>query len=88
VGAPPDEPSILEPLLEFLNRTFPASAPVFADSELPDVVLQDSLAYLEVVMFLEKRYGARFDAGDLDGEAFATPAALARLTRKRLGGAS
>lgn len=86
MSAEPIQAEILEALVAFLSDKFaPDGEAVEATTQLPDHILLDSLAYLEVVVFLEHRFGAQFDAGDLEGEWFLTPAAIAELTSRKLG---
>lgn len=84
----PTTAEILEALLGFLEETFAGgSDPITSSTLLADNLIPDSLGFLEVVMFLERRFGAQFKAGDLDGDGFETVASLVELTLNRIGSA-
>ena len=83
--APVAAADILATVIDFLQSTFPDSAnQLEPETSLPDVVLVDSLSYLEVVMFLESAFDLSFESRDLDGQAFETPNAIADLVRRKL----
>lgn len=82
-----DEPKqpALERILEYLGRTFPGSTP--DASSCLDGLLADSLALMELIMFLEDEFGLRFARSDLDPANFATARAVCELVgRKQAGG--
>ncbi len=85
MSKPAEDPEVLPGLIDFLERTFPeAPRPLAPNTSLPNSVLDDSLSYLEVVMFLEKEFGLSFEARDLEGAAFETPSAIADLAKRKL----
>ena len=49
--------TILERVLEFLAKRFPGDQALSAGTRLGETVVIDSLATLEVVMFLEQEFG-------------------------------
>lgn len=73
-----------EPLREFIRRQFlfDESAPLGDDDPLfPDVI--DSLGVMEVVDFVEQRYGVSIEEDDLLADNFQSLSAIAALVDRR-----
>lgn len=62
-------------ILSYLDKRFPALAPVAPDTPLLDGAI-DSLGFLEFVMFLGERFGVSLEGDDFDFQELATPASL------------
>ena len=74
--------TVLQRVLSFLAERFPDRAETLAPSTpLHSEVLLDSLAVMEVVLFLEKEFDLRLERADMD--AFGTPESIADLIRRR-----
>lgn len=72
------EADVLQRVLRFLSEKFPEYADDLSPSSpLQETVLLDSLATLEVVVFLEQDFGLRVERSDLD--RFRTPQGIADL---------
>jgi acyl carrier protein len=73
-----------EPLREFIRRQFlfDEKAPLGDDDPLfPDVI--DSLGVMEVVDFVEERYGVSIEEEDLLADNFESLSAIAALVDRR-----
>jgi acyl carrier protein len=77
-GVDMDKAKIVERLLEILAERFAAEAEgLTATARLEETVLIDSVAYIELVMLLERHFGLSVDRADLD--RLATPQSIAEL---------
>jgi acyl carrier protein len=68
-------------ILSYLDKRFPALAPVAPDTPLLDGAI-DSLGFLEFVMFLGERFGISLEGDDFDFQELATPASLVRFVSR------
>lgn len=59
----------------YIDRRFPALAPVAPDTALLDGAI-DSLGFLELIMFLGERFGISMEDDGFDFQELATPASL------------
>jgi acyl carrier protein len=62
----------------YIDRRFPALAPVAPDTALLDGAI-DSLGFLELIMFLGERFGVSMEDDGFDFQELATPASLLRF---------
>lgn len=62
----------------YIDRRFPALAPVAPDTALLDGAI-DSLGFLELIMFLGERFGISMEDDGFDFQELATPASLVRF---------
>ncbi|EYR77443.1 MULTISPECIES: acyl carrier protein [unclassified Shinella] len=62
----------------YIDRRFPALAPVAPDTALLDGAI-DSLGFLELIMFLGERFGVSMEDDGFDFQELATPASLVRF---------
>ena len=62
----------------YIDRRFPALAPVSPDTALLDGAI-DSLGFLELIMFLGERFGISMEDDGFDFQELATPASLVRF---------
>lgn len=62
----------------YIDRRFPALAPVSQDTALLDGAI-DSLGFLELIMFLGERFGISMEDDGFDFQELATPASLVRF---------
>ena len=73
---------ILEQVLNFLSGRFEDSGAEIAETTaFGDTVILDSLATLEVVMFLEEEFNLNLERADLD--ALTTPASITDLILRK-----
>ena len=73
---------ILERVIAFLSGRFEdRGAKIAETTALGDTVMLDSMATLEVVMFLEEEFGLNLERADLD--ALATPASITDLILRK-----
>jgi acyl carrier protein len=80
-----DRQAVLDKLLAFFADRVPEeSAAVSEATPLRDVVLLDSLAFIEAIMFLEEEFELSVERADLD--RFDTPAGMADLILEKLPG--
>lgn len=78
---------IIPVVKEYILETFlPGENPAFLTptTELIRSGILDSLATLELVAFLESRYGIELEAHDVDGRNLGTLADIDRLVRSKL----
>jgi acyl carrier protein len=59
----------------YLDKRFPALAPIAPDTALLDGAI-DSLGFLELIMFLGERFGISMEDDSFDFQELATPASL------------
>jgi len=72
----------LQQVLAFFKEQFPdASADLNASSNLQKTILLDSLATMEVIMFIEEAFGVSLERADLDH--FETPQTIADLIERK-----
>ena len=69
---------------ETIARIYSSLAPGGAAPREADRGDLDSFAFLEFIEMLEREFGIEIQAGDLDGENFATTASTAAFVRARL----
>ncbi len=81
------ESEIRDFLLEDPNLRLQAQG-LNADQSLLSSGLIDSLAVLDIIAFLESRFGIQFEPEDLTGENFDRISSMAALVRLRIGGNS
>lgn len=62
----------------YIDRRFPALAPVAPDTALLDGAI-DSLGFLELIMFLGERFGVSMEDDGFDFQELATPESLVRF---------
>lgn len=79
------EANTTDQIRQFLYETFPASqkAGLRDDESLLDTGIVDSLGILEIVTFLETRFGAVLRDDDILVENFQSISAIARLAEER-----
>lgn len=65
----------------YIDKRFPALAPVAADTPLLDGAI-DSLGFLELIMFLSERFGVSMEDDNFDFEELATPASLVSFVQR------
>ena len=65
-------------IFAYIDRRFPALAPVAPDTALLDGAI-DSLGFLELIMFLGERFGISMEDDGFDFQELATPASLVRF---------
>ena len=77
-----------EGLLEFLGtvcRPGQSFADVADDVNLFDAGIMDSLAVIEIILFLEQRYGVTFAASGIDPRELATVAGILEVIEQAAG---
>jgi acyl carrier protein len=81
--------NIVSTVKDYVLATFlPGENPAFLtpSTELIQSGILDSLATLELVSFLESRYGIELEAHDVDASNLGTLADIDRLVRSKLAG--
>jgi len=76
-----DGQEVLQRVLGFLAERFPSEAELTPSTSLGNAIVIDSLATLEIVMFLEQEYGLSLDQADL--EFLDTPARITELILRK-----
>ena len=81
---------VLGSLADFVAKTVPSAAgtPIVADTPLLGSGLLDSLAILQLVMFLGEEFGVEVGDDDFTEENFATAGSLARFVVGKRAGAA
>ena len=73
---------IIAEVMGFL-AALPARAPILPDTELMEGGLIDSTGLVQLIMFLESRFGITVADADIVPETFATPTAIAAYVETR-----
>ncbi len=82
-----DKREIAEQIRTFLETEFPNPGMRLTDTTpLLEEWFVDSMAIVETVLFLEKRFGVRIGRRDINGVHFRTVATLAELVSERRDG--
>ncbi len=82
-----DKREIAEQIRTFLETEFPNPGVRLTDTTpLLEEWFVDSMAIVETVLFLEKRFGVRIGRRDINGVHFRTVATLAELVSERRDG--
>ncbi len=82
-----DKGEIAEQIRTFLETEFPNPGVRLTDTTLLlEEWFVDSMAIVETVLFLEKRFGVRIGRRDINGVHFRTVATLAELVSERRDG--
>ena len=69
---------------QYLQERFPMLGTVDNETPLLGSAAIDSLGFLEIVTFLEERFGAVLDDNDFDADNLKTPATLIALVQRKL----
>ncbi len=72
-----------EAIIHYLQERFPLLGTVTLDTPLLGSAAIDSLGFLEVVTFLEERFGLALDDEDFDAENLQNPASLVALVQRK-----
>lgn len=72
-------------IVAFVSGLDESGTPVAADSQLLESGLLDSINLVQLIQFVEERFGVSIPDADIGPEIFATPAALAAYVDGRLG---
>lgn len=75
------QPEVLEAVLGYLRGNSP-DPDLQAESNL-EGLLAESLALMELIIFLEDEYGLQFQRADLDPENFSTPQRIVQLVLRK-----
>ena len=78
-----EQQNIANEIKKYLVQQFPATKNVGASDPLLDGGLIDSLGILDVVTFLENRFGVIFSDEDLSPENFATVRSIADFVARK-----
>lgn len=70
-------------IIQYLQERFPLLGTVSLDTPLLGSAAIDSLGFLEVVTFLEERFGLAMDDEDFDAENLQNPASLVALVQRK-----
>ena len=79
-----NQPGIAIELTDYLNRDPRIEGSIEPDTELVESARIDSLAILDLVVFVEERFGVALTADDLTPRNLASVSALAALVAARL----
>ena len=79
-----NQPGIASELTDYLNRDPRIEGSIEPDTELVASARIDSLAILDLVVFVEERFGVALTADDLTPRNLASVSALAALVAARL----
>jgi len=71
-------------IVQYLTDRFPLLGRVDLDTPLLGSAAIDSLGFLEVVTFIEERFGLALDDEDFDADNLKTPASLVALVERRM----
>ena len=71
-------------IVQYLADRFPLLGRVDLDTPLLGSAAIDSLGYLEVVTFLEERFGLVLDDEDFDADNLKSPASLVALVERKM----
>jgi acyl carrier protein len=74
-------PDIEAEIYGYLDKRFPALAPVSPDTALLDGAI-DSLGFLELIMFLGERFNLSMEDDNFDFQELATPASLVNFVSR------
>lgn len=78
-----NQPAIASELTDYLNRDPRVEGSIEPDTELVESGRIDSLTILDLVVFVEERYGVALSADDLTPGNLSTVSALAALVATR-----
>lgn len=78
-----NQPAIATELTDYLNRDPRVEGSIEPDTELVESGRIDSLTILDLVVFVEERYGVALSADDLTPGNLSTVSALAALVATR-----
>lgn len=78
------QPGIATELTDYLNRDPRVEGSIEPDTELVESGRIDSLAILDLVVFVEERFGVSLSAEDLTPQNLSSVAALAALVQSRI----
>ena len=76
--------AISDAIIGYLQERFPMLGTVDQETTLLGNAAIDSLGFLEIVTFLEERFGTTLDDDDFDPDNLQTPANLAALVVRKL----
>lgn len=79
-----NQPAITTELTDYLNRDPRVEGSIEADTELVESARIDSLAILDLVVFVEERFGVALSAEDLTPRNLSSVSALAAVVAARL----
>lgn len=79
-----DESEVGSAIMAFLRERF-GLEPTSAEANLIEEGILDSMMFVDLVMFIEERYGVVAELDDLEIDNFATVACIARFVAERAG---
>jgi acyl carrier protein len=74
-----------EAIIQFVAGLDESGTPISGQSQLLETGLLDSINLVQLIQFVEERFGIAIPDADIGPEIFATPAALAAYVDRRLG---
>jgi len=77
-----DETDVGDAITAFLRERFGVE-PQSADANLIEDGILDSMMFVDLVVFIEERFGVVAELGDLEIDNFATVAGMARFVTER-----
>ena len=72
-------------IIDFVATLDESGTPITSSSQLLESGLLDSINLVQLIQFVEERFGVSIPDADVGPEIFATPAALAAYVDRRLG---
>jgi acyl carrier protein len=75
---------IQQEVIQFLSTVTGLSS-IDAETDLESSGIIDSLTMMDLLVFVETKFGVRLDFDDLTPESFHSPATLSRLISMRIG---
>jgi acyl carrier protein len=79
-------PDIEQPIIEYVTSLGEGTAGAIGpDSQLLESGLLDSINLVQLIQFVEERFGVAIPDEDIGPEIFATPATLSAYVTKKLG---
>ena len=78
-----DQSATGDAIIHYLQERFPMLGTVSLDTPLLGSAAIDSLGFLEVVTFLEERFGLALDDEDFDAANLQNPASLVALVQRK-----